>query len=1031
MIPNFRIIISFLLSLPFLGLQAQDLVINEVLASNINGIVDHYGDNSDWIEIYNSSSNTINMNSYTLSDKNDNPQKWKFPNINIPSHGYLLVFASENATVGTELHCNFKISQEGEYISLYKPSGVLVDRIDSVELRADVSYGHMQNASGNMRFFDVPTPESANTSTGYDGFVKEATVSHESGFYTSSINVTVSHSNSQAVLRYTLDGSIPTSSSPVYNSSFNFSDATANPNAISLIKTNPSFDYPQPGFTESRANNRGWLNPYANINKTNVLKVKAFKDGYLPSEILSSTYFVYSEADEKYSLPVISLTTDDANFFDDEIGIYVYGTTGELGNYYESGREWERPTLVQYFENDGTLGFEQYLGARIHGGGGRHSTVKNLRMYARSEYGDDELKYKFFDNSDINKFKRFMIRGPGHRPDCTPRDDFADLLLQNYNMDIQHVQHVILFVNGEYWGIHTIKERFDQKYLSLKYGKKDDDYVIMRNSGKLDSGEEGDDAHYNNLLDFVESNDMEEDENYEYVKTQIDIDNYLSYFTSEVYMGNVDWVITNIKFWRYKGFDKNARTINGLDGRWRWFMFDFDLVFGGSCDEITPNVNVLDDAFDEEHGKATILARGLKENEQFVYDFVNRICDHMNSNFNQSNFRKRLNEIDESMTPEMLEHISRWRYPSIASTLNVRQNEIPSLTQWTHILDDLYEYPKNRKRKIIDHLTDEFNLEDSIHIALNVNEINMGNIKVNSILISEALDGVTEAVYPWQGTYFEDIPFQLIAIPKLGYRFVEWQETGDTQDTLLLDLNYGASFTAIFEEDPDFVFEDALFINEFMASNKSTIEDDFNAYADWIEIYNPNNKPIDLASFYISDDAEDAYKYQFPIGSTSTIIEAYGYKLIWCDDRTERGPLHTNFKLSASGDEIVLSAPDYSLIDNVSFGAIGEDIAYGREMDGDDTWIYFQKPFGPTPNATNNAAAIDELNRVQLNLYPNPVKSGNRVYFQHQVNVKLFNNLGQIILVKDNATFVDTDGFEAGVYIISSERFGRSKLLID
>ncbi len=1031
MFSNLRIIISILICLSVFNVKAQDLVINEILSSNINGITDSYGEHNDWIEVYNNTSSAINLYAYSLSDKNENPQKWKFPNVIIPSNGFVLVFASENDNIGQELHCNFKISKEGEYISLYSPSGILVDRIDSVVLRDDVSYGHLQDASNNMKYFDVPTPEMSNTSTGYNGFVSNPTVSHESGFYTSAINVSVEHNSSQAVLRYTLDGSLPTLNSPIYNSSINFSDATSKPNDVSLIKTNPSFDYPKPGYDLDRANTRGWLNPYENINKTNVLKVKAFVTDYLPSETISSTFFVYAEADEKYSLPVVSLTTNEANFFDDEIGIYVYGTTGEEGNYKESGREWERPTLVQYFENDGTLAFEQYLGARIHGGGGRHSTIKNLRMYARSDYGNDELKYKFFDNSDINTFKRFMIRGPGHRPDCSPRDDFADLLIQNYNMDIQHVQHVILFVNGEYWGIHTIKERFDQKYLSLKYGKKDEDYVVMRNKGTLDSGEEGDEEHYENLLDFVQTNDMEEDENYEYVKTQIDIDNYLSYFTSEVYMGNVDWVISNIKFWRYKGFDKNSNISNGLDGRWRWFMFDFDLVFGGSCDDISPFINVLDNAFDESIGEATVLACGLKQNEQFVFDFVNRMCDHMNSNFNIRNFRKQLNEIDQSMTPEMLEHTSRWRYPSISSTLAFRQNEIPTLTQWSTVLSELYEYPEDRKRKIIDHLTEEFYLEDSIPIVLNVNDIIMGNIKVNSLFISEALDGVSETVYPWNGTYFEDVPFQLVALPKLGYRFVEWQESGDTQDSLLLDLNEGAAYTAIFEEDPDFVFEDALFINEFMADNKSTITDEYNANADWIEIYNPNNKPVDIANFYISDNAEDAHKYQFPIGETSTIIEAYGYKLVWCDDRTERGPLHTSFKLNASGEDIVLVAPDSSIIDKLSFGPQEEDIAYGREKDGEDHWIYFQKPFGPTPNATNNNASIDELIYNQLDIYPNPVNSGNRVYFQNQVNIKLYNSLGQLISVNNLVTSLETSGLNPGVYIVLSEENGRSKLLVE
>jgi hypothetical protein len=944
---------------------------------------------------------------------------------------YLIIFASENDNLGEELHANFKLSKEGETLSLYNHLGVLQDRYDSVLMKTDVSYGRPSQQAQQLAYFDQPSPGSANNTTAYPSLLEPPQLSHQSGFYADHLQVTLSHNESGVTFRYTLDGSEPSQYSPVYGSTMTFVNRENDDNVVSEIPTNPGFDYPFPGYDEDRANTRGWLPPVEKVNKTNVLKVKAFKTGYLESESVAATYFINPETSNRYNLPVISLTAEMSDFFSDETGIYVYGTSGAEGNYNEHGREWERLTFMQYFENDGSLAFEQQLGVRIHGGGGRHSTIKNMRMYARDEYGKSSLKYKFFSNSGIKEFKRFMVRGPGHRPDCAPRDDLADLLIQNLDMDVQHIQPVIVFLNGEYWGIHTIKERFDQKYLELKYGKKDDDYVIMRNRGTLDSGEEGDDQPYIDLLDFVATSDMSQMENYEYVKTQLDIDNYLNYFTSEVFMGNVDWVNTNIKFWRYKGFDKSTSGLNGLDGKWRWFMFDFDLVFGGSCKDITPTVNVLRNAFDPDYEEGSLLARRLKENNQFVYDFVNRMCDRMNSTFSENNFLLRLSEIDQMLSPHMLEHVKKWRYPSVSETLAGREMEVPSLEQWNFILEGLQVYPAERKRKIIDHMQEQFLLSDTIHMKLDVNNLSMGNIQVNSLFINEFTDGVTADVFPWHGTYFQNIPFTVIAVPKLGFRFVEWEETGETLDTLTLDLDFGMNLTAVFEEDPDFVFTDALYINEFMASNQSTITDEFDAHADWIEIFNPNSTPIDISGFYISDDKLNPYKYQFDRGSHSTIIPPYGYQLIWCDDRSERGIFHANFKLDSSGEDIVLTAPDSSVIDELSYGEQYTDVSFGRDQDGSFSWKFFQKPIGPTPGATNNNASIHELTNNHLLIYPNPVKRGKKVYFNQYSDVKLYNLLGELLFEEKHTTSLNTQSLNKGVYMVKLNENSNTKLIVD
>ena len=1029
-----RINLSILLFLFVLtqSVISQDIVINEILPDNMSGITDEYDEYSDWIEIHNTSNSIINLEGYYLSDRKNDPLKWKFPNVNIAPNGFVLVFASKSPSTSSELHANFKLSVEGEFVLLSDPSGNLIDQYDSIPLLADISYGHKPNGTGDLRFFNDPTPGFSNISTGYDGFVNEPELSLLGGFYANPIDVEVSHDDIDVVLRYSLDGSEPNENSSIYYESLTFENVASNPNDISTIPTNPSFNYPQNGFNENRANTRGWLEPYTVINKTNVFKIKAFKTNYLPSHTITETYFINPETTNRYSLPVVSLTTERDGFFSEISGMYVYGVTGELGNYYEEGIEWERELTFELFENDGSLAIEQNLGARTHGGGGRHSTLKNLRMYSREEYGKSKFKYKWFDNYDTKEFKRFLLRGPGHRPDCVPRDDLVDLIIQNFDMDIQHVRHLIVFLNGEYWGVHTVKERFDQKYLEEKYGKKEEDYVILKNSGTIHSGNPEDLDGYYNLLDFVEENDMDLEENYEYVKTQIDMENYLSYFTTEVFFGNGDWIDTNIKFWRYKGLDKNQDAFGPLDGRWRWFMFDFDVAFGGSCNRVNYTLNMLDNCFDPSYGRATRLARGLKNSEQWRFDFVNRMCDLMNSSFNNKRMGEKIEEIHEVLSPEMMEHTERWRYPSMAETLNARQYEIPTMDRWNQTFEGFDEFKENRKGRIIEDLQEEFDISETISIVLDVNDIMMGNIKINTLFVSEALDGVEEDVYPWNGTYFQDVSFPLIAVPKLGYRFVEWQETGETQDTLLIDIDEAETFTAVFEKDPDFVFDDALFINEFMASNSNIIEDEYGANADWIEIYNPNNKAIDIASFYISDDAENIYKYQFPRGSKSTIIPAFGYKLIWADDRDERGVLHTNFKLNISGEDLVLLAPDSSLIDNISFGNQEDNVSFGRVEDGDPSWKFFQIPIRPTPGKTNNNAAIGDINNFSaLSIYPNPVSQGRMAYFNNTMNIEVYNSVGQLLLKKDNATKLETSAMQSGIYFIKTENRGIIKLMVE
>lgn len=154
-----------------------------------------------------------------------------------------------------------------------------------------------------------------------------------------------------------------------------------------------------------------------------------------------------------------------------------------------------------------------------------------------------------------------------------------------------------------------------------------------------------------------------------------------------------------------------------------------------------------------------------------------------------------------------------------------------------------------------------------------------------------------------------------------------------------------------------------LVINELMASN-STILDPQGDADDWIELKNTSDTAIDLSGMYLSDDRAEPRKWQFPVGTT---IAAGGYLLIWADDDDGDSPgLHTNFKLSAGGESVVLSdidTRDNAVIDSVDFPVQTTDVSYGRSPEGTGSFqaLATASPDGPTPVAPLTAEFVGML----------------------------------------------------------------------
>jgi len=213
-----------------------------------------------------------------------------------------------------------------------------------------------------------------------------------------------------------------------------------------------------------------------------------------------------------------------------------------------------------------------------------------------------------------------------------------------------------------------------------------------------------------------------------------------------------------------------------------------------------------------------------------------------------------------------------------------------------------------------------------------------------------------------------------------------------------------------------------IVINEFMADNSETIADPSGSYDDWIEVYNYGNEPVDIGGLYITDDFAEPMKYQIPQGNDSTIIQPQGFLLLWADEDLEQGVLHTDIKLSKSGEEIAFFKIDGStLVDSVSFGQQQTDISYGRLPNGAPTWIFFEDP---TPGWSNGTTGILASDQDLFTMNPNPAKQTTTIYFRFSSEkvIRLYDiNANQVFeqAFSGNKIIINCSSLSKGLYLVS------------
>ena len=890
------------------------VVINEVMADNSKTALDGFGDASDWIELYNTSAQAVDLSGCFLSDDASNLTVWQFPvGSVIAPNGFLFIWAADkNDYREGEYYCSFKISKEQETVFLTDRDGsTILDQLEINPAGSDCSVGRVFDGADAVAVFSVPTPRMSNRSGTVQ--VQKPVFSMPAGLYTEGFDLMISTSEDGADIYYTLDGSMPTTQSILYQAPIRIESKAGTPNGISEIPTN------------NITKNRGWQRPDGEVFKGTVVRAISVKNG-IQSLDTTCTYLVDPEIHTRYGVPIVSISTDPANLFDDKIGIYVEGENGIVGpprdagthkgsNYNQTGNEWERPANFEYIDKTGKGVISQSVGLRIHGAFSRQFPQKSLRVYARDEDGGGDFEFAFFEDSDVEKFDNIILRNAGNN---FGRSMFIDAAYQHLwkwtTLPIQDFSPAVVFINGEYWGIHNIRERYSKHYFKDHFGGEQDNFTILDGSNyELDEGTEQEREDFLSVLSFVKNNDMSLAKNYDYIKTKVDVDNVADYFVAEFYAANNDWPGNNIGVFKYNT-DYHPNAAYGLDGRWRYYIRDVDQASAYDSPETDNMTKSL--------GSVPLLD-GLLKNQEFKTLFINRFMDHMNTTFSQERVLEFYDGLVEIYRELIDEHIKRWRTPA-------------SFEAWYQDATSYRAFANQRPQYMRQILCSNFGLSGET-ASLNVKtDASMGMVQVNSIPVKDGTPGVDDPSN-WYGTYFSDVPVTLTALPKPGYRFAGWSGAVSSQAetvTLQLGAQQQNTVTATFVP----VSDDAagLLLNELVASNQGIESnwyfDDDNKREDYIELMNNGVYTINVGGFCIGTG--DGTVWTLP----ERVLRPGETLVVWASGNDISKPqkqLHSNFKLASGGETVTLFSRDgITVLDSVAYTDLPADMAYARTAAG-------------------------------------------------------------------------------------------------
>ena len=776
-----------------------------------------------------------------------------------------------------KIHTNFKLSSKGETIYISDTDSVVIDSLNYPVLISDESYGLINNPdSVEYGIFNNPTPGTENGTSGYNKRLKIPELNYYGGFYDGFISLKLHESGSDndemPPVYYTTDGSIPTSESLLLNG-----------NQLDFFRTG-------------------------------IVRLRAIQKNALPSPIQTETYFIQ----QNHDLPVISISTHPRNLWSDEEGIYVVGTNGIGGNGHEKAnwnQDWEIPVGFEYYNEDGIREINTAAGAKIFGGWSRLNPMKSLSIFFRSEYGLGEVDLKLFESKDISKFESIVLRNSGN--DFTSqghsmfRDGLMSTLVNDTEIDNNAFQPSVVYLNGEYWGIHNIREKLNEHYVeSNSYA--DSEYIdLIGNGGGVSQfrAVHGSAEKYDDLIRYSTSRPLGFRQFYDEVETMLDIDNYIDYHLTQIYYSNTDWPGNNTKIWRSRN----------QDGKWRWILYDtdfgFNLRYGGNVSH-----NTLTFALDPSGPGwpnppwSTRLLRNMFDSPIFKVKFANRMADLMNKNFKPSHVHMVIDSLSNLIESEIPRHMNtETRSGAYGGTVD----------GWYDQISLMKDFGTERPRWIEQHFTQPISQGGKLGVGplvdttIRLSHKNRGVVVINRLVIDESIAQILSNSLVWTGKYFSNVEIPVRAQSRKGYEFIGW--TGDIISnnptiTITAGVNIAANFAPASSENE-------IVITEIMYNSDDEIDS-----GDWVEIFNNKNSDIDLTDWVLKDE-DDGHEFLF---SDGTILKSGNYAIIVRDSVKFKEVYDHSVDILGEMDfGLAGGSDDVRIFDN--FGVIIDSVSYDDE----------------------------------------------------------------------------------------------------
>jgi hypothetical protein len=930
------------------ALRAQDVtvVINEFLAVNEGCCTDDFDEADDWVEFYNYGEVSVDVGGMYVTDNLDRPTKFQLssndPRQTTIAPGSYLVFWFDGQPEQGALHVDFKLKGAGEELGLFAADGVTpIDTLGFDAQRIDVSRGRRPDGGEDWFFLPEPTPGRSNGTAietgGLLAPVAAPEFSTKGGFIDGPVALTLGGEAADVRIYFTQNGDVP---QPL-----------------------DSLLYGEP----------------IQIDVTRIIRARAYRDGHLPSPIVTHS-FILAPLNNP-SLPTVSLVTDPANLWDEIEGIYSVGP--DVGPDDEwpffAANFWRvrsKSGHVEYFEVDGDRDFAADVELAISGRrNGRASLKKSFSLDVRGPQGEGEIDYKLFDSVDYEDFSKLTLRAG---------EDWSQLREGLFNeaqqqmdseVDMQASRLVVLLLNGQYWGVYQLMERKGGEFYRHRHGVRSVD--IMKWDGTL---VEGEGAHYESMLSFLNESDISQAEHYAHLQTLMEVDNFIDFCILALYSGRPD-NIGNMRYWR------PATTA----GRWRWQLFDIDLWS-------SEYHRTLDELLTEKRAVGYQLLGRLVANADFRRRFLNRLADHLNTALAGENVesivRRQAGALDVAITAD-LQRWGQWYgkgYWPLNRWYLWYEGEDPGrkfgLADWVEERDRLIGFAHRRPDVIRQHAVEAFDLAGTVAVGVSANS-GEGRIRINSL----------KPDLPWAGTYFSGVALEIEAMPASGYRFAGWSDadlpaTARLEVSLTTDYALAARFVPVTPSDLPVWFSEISY----------NASEGFDS-GDWVELFNAGDEPIDLSGWHFRDEGHD---FELAEG---VVIVAGGFVVLCQDEERMRARFpdgvdcHGNwsFGLSGGGEEIGLYDAAGLEVDRVEYddeapwplaadgGGHTLVVKQGAEIDhaAGENWV--ASAGNGTPGAKNRFGAVDtavvepeEGLPAQMQLsqnYPNPFNSATAVEF--------------------------------------------------